>query len=212
MPYRPHNRTTYEEAFALLSKRKWTRASNYAGPDWHNYALVVSCHRGSDLLEQCNLEAATSFLEPFTTKDASDETLALFYAECDNKDEMKDLKEELRAAVVVTNNHWAVGWVKYLMVDLGDRDAVLAAGAILQDLDDYPILDENAYIEAEDKAIDECWKSMRQTERVYILKRAYFSEQDAQRYAALDTIEQVLDESADDTGNIWEQMREYIRG
>lgn len=50
---------------------------------------------------------------------------------------------------VERSRHWAVGWIKELFVDTQDLAAVDLVMALHQRLEDYPLLDEEAYSELE---------------------------------------------------------------
>lgn len=53
---------------------------------------------------------------------------------------------------VMKCNHWAVGWMDHLMVDVTDREAVAWCMDVLDELEDYPVYDESDLSEVEHEA------------------------------------------------------------
>lgn len=60
---------------------------------------------------------------------------------------------------VERSNHWAVGWVDYLIVDRENPAMVAAAKAIQAKLADYPVLDEEDFSREESDEADEVWRN-----------------------------------------------------
>ena len=137
-----------ERAKDYLSHHVWSKPPDYGGysPDGH-YVILVQ-HRDSLLLDRHNYETAFN-----TLTDAA----------LDHDEHVWDWRA----------NHWAHGWVEYLMVAKDAPEAVLAAAAeIIASLSDYPILDEDGYSEAEYEAACEFWEAMLLEERIDLLKEA----------------------------------------
>ena len=98
----------------------WKRMSNYIGKDWTGwYAAPVGQSRDSDTVERSNWAAQ---LERIPESDT---------------------------VQIVRENHWAVGWVEWLAIRADDKPALDEAESIGDDLDRYPILDEDAWSELE---------------------------------------------------------------
>lgn len=55
---------------------------------------------------------------------------------------LKLLGGESDTVAVERENHWAVGWVEYILIDPSDTVRVAIADKALDDLRDYPVLDE----------------------------------------------------------------------
>ena len=101
----------------------WKRPDNYIGKDWTGWlAAPVGCSRDSDNVERSNWDAQ---LERIPESDT---------------------------VQVVRERHWAVGWVQWLAIRPEDAAAVAEAEKIGDELEDYPILDEDKWseLEAED--------------------------------------------------------------
>lgn len=101
--------------------------SNYIGEIPNNSLLVVlSRNRDSDLLDQSNWEVA-----------------------------IKRLKDSENVEIV-RFGHWACGWIEYLCVTEGTKEANVGE-EIEEQLDNYPILDEEHFSELEQKEANEVW-------------------------------------------------------
>lgn len=113
-----------------LSKlEKWTRPRYYIGPDHDGY-ILIGRNRDSDILTNCNFDVA----------------LNMMGGESDHVE-------------VIRDSHWAVGWVEYILVASDAPVETLAkAVEIVERLDDYPILDESEYSEAEHEYINETFE------------------------------------------------------
>lgn len=63
---------------------------------------------------------------------------------------MRRLIEDAKGGYAIESaGHWAVGWLEYLLVDGRDRNALRAAIHAHIRLNDYPILDEDAFSQLE---------------------------------------------------------------
>jgi hypothetical protein len=107
----------------LKHLQPWKRPSNYIGKEWTGW-LVAPCGRSrdSDNAELSNWEA-----------------------------QLKRIPES-ETVKVVRERHWAVGWVEWLAVRPEDATAVAEGEKIGDELEGYPLLDEDRYseLEAED--------------------------------------------------------------
>ncbi len=132
----------------------WSRPSDYGGfsPDGHH--LIMSVHRDSDSLARSNWIEARKIL----ARAAGLETVP--------QDDADSPVYDWRAG------HWAVGWVEYLMVRPDAPAQVLeAAQSILNMLEDYPALNEDAWSELEFDEACETWAAMSVRDRADTLKR-----------------------------------------
>lgn len=104
----------------------WERASNYCGPDYSNYYIVLGCSRDSDILTTSNYEYA------------------------------RDLLEDRRGVTVLSFSHWACGFFDFLAVDKNraSADTLKACDEIVGALKDYPVLDDDHYHENIREEID----------------------------------------------------------
>lgn len=72
------------------------------------------------------------------------------------KAELEKIKPE--AIAVESFNHWAVGWVEYLLVDPESAETVARAEEIRAKLEDYPVVDESDWSELEMEEADQIWR------------------------------------------------------
>ncbi len=107
----------------------WTMPDSYAGKTYFDYYPIVGRSRDSDVLENCNFEVA-----------------------------LDDLGGESEHVIVARAGHWAVGWVETILVHKNaPKKILIAADAILDNLKDYPVLDDCAFSEAEEQERGDTW-------------------------------------------------------
>lgn len=104
--------------------KRWEKADNYRGEDLSQYFVVLTKSRDSKPLEESNFEVA--------------------------KERLKDL-EGVR---IERFNHWAVGWVKQILVKQEMEEALLEAEDIISELNNYPVLDEEDYYQRKESGVD----------------------------------------------------------
>lgn len=69
-------------------------------------------------------------------------------------------------------NHWAVGWVDYLIVNPASAETIKLAESIREKLDDYPVVDEQDFSELEMEEANGIWKDCyRPKERVEYIRK-----------------------------------------
>lgn len=113
--------------------------------DYGDWLCVLGQHRDSDILDKSNFDVACQILE----------------------------EVDENCYVIERENHWAVGWVETLLVDPNNEQAIKAAEDIQNRLNDYPILDEEAYIEAEYNEFEESWDMWGRSDYVRGLQNKY---------------------------------------
>jgi hypothetical protein len=121
----------------------WHRASELNDPkDW---AIIYTHHRDSGLIDMSNSDAIAVALEPFINKDV----------------------------VVEHHNHWAVGWIDGFSIRVYRRGHITRAfrtyHELAQQLNYYPILDEQDYSNREYEATienltDAAWRLINEFE------------------------------------------------
>jgi hypothetical protein len=118
----------------------WFRESEIADPD--NWSIVYTHNRDSGLLDQSNAEQIAKALEPFTEGDDPD-------------------------VVMESHSHWAVGHVDGFSIrvyrDGQITDAFRAYHDLMEQMDGYPILNEEDYSNKEYEATlenisDSAWR------------------------------------------------------
>jgi hypothetical protein len=101
--------------------REWKLPQYYSGARWDGY-LVAPCtrNRDSDTVERSNWDA-----------------------------QLERIPADGEGVTIVRENHWAVGWVEWLAILPTASVAVAEAEKIADELESYPILDEDAWSELE---------------------------------------------------------------
>ena len=133
--------------FEPKNLKRWTMPDSYFGATWPNhYSAGVGQSRDSDCLEQSN----------FATM------LALLGGESD-------------VVTVVTENHWAVGWVSWIAIEADGTPesdkALQIADEAKERLADYPVLDESDWSGREQEAANEIWKNCyNESERIAYIR------------------------------------------
>lgn len=123
--------------------KPWTRPSNYIGARWHGWLMFLGRTRDSDCLEISNFECALA-----RVKEASNRELSI----------TDDTVEDCPSVHVVSENHWAVGWVEWIAIHPSDTGAVQEAEKIESELEDYPVLDESDFSEREMDEANRIWR------------------------------------------------------
>jgi hypothetical protein len=118
--------------------KRWTHPKHYFGATWEGYySAGVGRSRDSDALEESNFQAMLSLLGG-----------------------------ESDTVIVVSESHWAVGWVEWIAVHESDTAALQAADEAMGRLADYPVLDEDAFSDLEWNRAADYWDSMTPRDKV----------------------------------------------
>jgi len=95
---------------------KWSRSENYIGESYNDYYVLLSHHRDSGLVEESNFQSA-----------------------------LKMLNGESDTVKVIRSSHWLCGWIEMILIHKSDKVSVDKGFEIDKALDNYPILDEDAF-------------------------------------------------------------------
>lgn len=140
---------------------KWKRGECYIGAEWNGWLVgPVSIHRDSDLLTQSNWEVSLKAIQAHSR-------------------DVEDNGESTEGVQVVTENHWAVGWVSWLAIHPSCVEAVAEAERIAEKLESYPVLDEMHWSELEFNDYCRNWQSFGHREFIQELERAELIEEGA---------------------------------
>jgi len=103
-----------EKITGYVHRRKYP--VNYTGATWYEYCSAgIGQNRDSDALEQSNFRVALRELGG----------------------------EDGENVIVVSENHWTVGWIEWIAIHREAIDKIEIAEGIGERLADYPILDED---------------------------------------------------------------------
>jgi len=110
---------------------RWKTPRYYSGESWDGwYAAPVGRSRDSDTVERSNWEVQLERIP------------------------------ESETVQVVREGHWAVGWVEWLAIHESDRGALGEAEKIGEELENYPMLDEDHHSQLE-------WETMEGSGMIY---------------------------------------------
>lgn len=130
------------------SPKPWVRPSNYVGASWPDHLVFLGRNRDSDLLTNHNFETALARLEKVAHVIDSESTVQ-----------------------IVSENHWACGWIEWIAIHKDDAQALALANEIADHLDTYPVLDEDRYSEREFQEIYDLWHNMSVRDRYELIVR-----------------------------------------
>lgn len=137
---------TYDSLCVKFPDRVWKTPDSYHGFNPVGHFCVATKNRDSKLLERHNFTSANTRLEPY------------------NSD---DVEQEERSVYVWRASHWGVGWVEYLMIRPEAspliQEEVLK---IINDLEEYPILNEDAYHTEALEISEEWWGGLSEDEQL----------------------------------------------
>jgi hypothetical protein len=103
-----------------MKLQKWERSDNYIGETFFDYYVGCGQSRDSDNRETTN------------------------FAAC-----LDRLGGESKTVIVFRASHWLVGWTETILVHESDTERLKELSNIGDELESYPLLDEDAFIEAE---------------------------------------------------------------
>jgi hypothetical protein len=130
--------TTPTEDYEPVRLKRWTMPDHYFGEVWPDYySSGVGQSRDSDCLERSN------------------------FAEM-----LQALGGETETVIAVRESHWAVGWVEWIAIHYTDGKALQIADGLRQQLDDYPILNEDAFSELQWNEAADYWDGLSPREKV----------------------------------------------
>ena len=136
--------------------KRWKRPECYVGATWEDWFVFLGQNRDSDCLTRSNFQCGFERLKPLST----------------------DLEsEEMPSVQIVSENHWAVGWVEWIAIHESNAPAIAEAEAMLEKLENYPALNEDHWSKLEFDAFCEAWNSCGHREFIRELERAELIEE-----------------------------------
>ena len=139
--------------------KPWKRGECYIGQEWQGWFVFLGQHRDSDALDRSNFDAAFQLLAPLS--------------------ENVDQDDETPGVQVVHEGHWAVGWVEWIAIHGSNTAALAEASRIAERLENYPVLDEDAFCQLESDEAWEQWESWGRSEFIAQLIKADLITEDA---------------------------------
>lgn len=190
---------TAEEAWEYINKKftPWqdNRPSDYAGMQWDGYIPFMFSHGQSHSIEKHNYETAKECLKKwFTEESPVNET---------NRDDCVYFLEEAK------NNHWACGYLNYLLLSQNaPEELVIAVARILDTIDDNAILDSDKYSEWEYEAICKLWnEDISERDKTDMLKKCKFTDEEIAEY-----VNKPYDDVSnfEDSGFLFDYLRDWL--
>lgn len=135
----------------------WKRPENYTGAGWSGWLVFfLRQNRDSGCLERSNFQCAFERLKMHAT----------------------DLEsEDCQSVQIVSENHWAVGWIEWIAIHESNKPAIEEAGAIFERFENHPVVNDDHFSKMEFDAFCEAWKSYGHREFIRELERAELIEE-----------------------------------
>ena len=109
--------------------QRWTRPDHYAGATWPEYYVFLGRSRDSDDLTESSFAIG-----------------------------LERLGGESATVRIVRESHWAVGWIEWIAIHKSDNAALDKAQIMIDDLNQYPVLDEDDWSQREHETACQIWK------------------------------------------------------
>lgn len=132
----------------------WQEPSCYVGTCWWDYYPVLAVTRDSDPIDRSNYRVARALLDAVEYEEWTGETLPLQEAH---------------------ETHWAVGWVRTILVHKDCLPLVEAADHLRGQRDNYAVLDEDDLSALEWEIASEYWADLWIKERIALCARFQIS-------------------------------------
>jgi hypothetical protein len=129
------------EKYIPENLNRWKLPDSYFGEHWNNYFVFLGQHRESSLLDESNFEVAYSRLQAL-----------------EKKLEKEGIEVPENSFQIVSESHWAVGWVEWIAISEDAIEFLKLADKIQEKIEIYPVLDEEHLSEKEMNVANEIWK------------------------------------------------------
>ena len=114
----------------LKHLRKWKHPQNYVGVTWEDYYVFLSQTRDSDALDRSNYIKGLEAIGG----------------------------EDPEIVISTTATHWAYGWIDTIYIHKDAHTVLEKADEIIDELDNYPVIDEEHYCLLEHEEATTVWK------------------------------------------------------
>ena len=132
--------------------KRWTLPPCYMGAKWPDYFVFLGRNRDSDALTRANFDVGLKAIGGEQSH-PDNEGCAL------------------SLVTIVSENHWACGWVEWIAIHESATEALAIADKIAGKLENYPVVDESLWSEYEDTEATEVWKNCyRPQERIKYIR------------------------------------------
>lgn len=89
----------------------------------------------------------------------------------DSKVLFDEPEADMATVQVVSENHWACGWIEWIAIHGSDEAALREADRLMAKLDNYPVLNEDDWSRREDESAQTIWRDCyRPSERLKYIR------------------------------------------
>lgn len=127
------------ETYTPKNLKFWTLPECYAGASWDDWYVFLGQHRDSDNVSKSNFRCGLAKLRNVMSK----ETIGIY-----------------PSVFVVSESHWAVGWVEWIGIHKSDIEALKLGDEMMNQINEYPVLNEDDLTSLDDEEAQEYWKGM----------------------------------------------------
>lgn len=129
---------------------------HYIGASWYGYYDVAGRNRGSDTLDNCNWDCWLKFLTDLLGP--ADEVIGKEAEPVERSTFGDETSDDIYNWTICRESCSMVGWIEIIRVhESVGPEKLQKIDDQLHNLDGYPIFDENAFSEAEQKEYERCW-------------------------------------------------------
>lgn len=143
----------------LKHLKPYVMPKNYFGETYEEYYVFLGQNRDSDSITRSNFEVARERLEGIETE---------------NNDEY--------GWIISRQSHWACGWLEIIYIhQRAKHELIQAAEEMLEDLKNYPVLNDDHWSELQYDERNEYWKYLSIKHRVEYIQE--YNERETGKYA-----------------------------
>lgn len=145
--------------------KPWKLPKCYMGAHWDGWYVFLGRNRDSDELTESNFDEGLKAVRAVMSK----ETVGTVAT--DSKFLFDEPQADMATVQVVSENHWACGWVEWIAIHGSDEAALREADRLMEKLDNYPVLNEEDWSRREDESAQTIWRDCyRPVERVKYIR------------------------------------------
>lgn len=167
----------------------WKTPSDWAGKSWHGWFVFIGRNRDSGDLDSSNFECALKALRELPDSEVDDSE--------------NDGCADASCIQVVSESHWACGWIEWIAIHQSATDHVKLAESLESSLEDYPVLDEDDFSRREHESYLESWDSWGRKDYLKSLRIAFFDYVDGTEWSHLIDVIDDLDSDHDAIVDAW---------
>lgn len=141
--------------------KPWVRPANYIGQTWYGWHVALGHHRESNTLDKSNFIVFHDKLGSLPRVSVDDTINAGSYW-------LKRSFLDIDGVQIVRESHPLVGWVEWIAIHESNTAALELAQKLMEQLESYPVLDEEHWSMMETEVVDNFWKTLPMHERIKV--------------------------------------------